>query len=165
MYEKEREYERAIFRKAVDYVNKQMTDDVKDRIYKIAIGQVGWEIKKETLSTKEYNKLRDNFIAATFARVGLAEEIIDFDKEWEKKITKRYYKIETADHFSKNAIKAMETHFKDQTGVILADTGETQLNPVNMKYVGNNTYIYMGKYIISFENSPAAVEVRMLVEY
>ena len=35
----------------------------------------------------------------------------------------------------------------------------------NMQYVGNNTYVYMGKFILSFENSPADVEVRQLVEY
>lgn len=165
MYEEQKQYERAIFNKAVDYVKKEMTDEVKDRIYKIAIGPVGWELKKETLPPREYKNLRDRFIAATFARVGLAEEIEGFDKEWEKKIAKRYYKMETADHFAKNAIKAMETNFKEQTAAILAETGEIQLNPANMRYAGKNTYIYMGKYILSFENSPAAVEIRQLVEY
>lgn len=165
MYEKQKEYERSIFNKAVDYVKKEMTDEVKDRVYKIAIGPVGWEIKKETLPPKEYANLRDRFIAATFARVGLAEEVQGFDKDWEKKITKRYYKIETADHFSKNAVTAMENNFKEQTAAILAETGEAKLNPANMKYVGNNTYVYMEKFIISFENSPADVEIRQLVDY
>lgn len=165
MYEEQKQYERDIFNKAVEYVKKEMTDEVKDRVYKIAIGPVGWEIKKETLSPKEYSNLRDRFIAATFARVGLAEEVQGFDKDWEKKITKRYYKIEAADHFSKNAITAMENHFKEQTAAILAVTGETKLNPANMKYAGNNTYIYMEQFIISFENSPADVEIRQLVEY
>lgn len=165
MYEEQKEYERAIFNKAVEYVKNEMTNEVKDRIYKIAIGQVGWEIKKETLSPNEYSKLRDRFIAATFARVGLAEEVQGFDKDWENKIAKRYYKIETSDHFSKNAITAMENNFKEQTAAILAETGETKLNPANMTYVGNNTYVYMGKFILSFENSPADVEVRQLVEY
>ena len=52
MYEEQKEYERAIFNKAVEYVKNEMTNEVKDRIYKIAIGQVGWEIKKETLPPK-----------------------------------------------------------------------------------------------------------------
>lgn len=165
MYEKEKQHSIEMFNKALDYVKNKMSAEAKDRIYKIGIGQIGWELKKETLSTKQYNKLRDEFIATSLTMDALGDEIAEYSSEYVKKFEKSYYRLETADHFSKNAIKAMETHFKDQTANILAVTGEAKLDYTKMKYVGNKTYVYNEMFIISFENSPAAVEIRYLVDY
>lgn len=165
MYEERIKYERETFAKALKYVEDVMDDKDKDRIYRIGIGEVGWNIKRETLSTKKYNELRDEFIAASLAMDGIADEVIDFDEDYVKSFKKSWTRMETAEHFSKNAVKAMEEHFKEQTAYILEQTGETKLNHLDMKYVGSKTYVYKEQFILSFENSPAAVSVRVLVEY
>lgn len=159
--EQRKAYERGLFEKAKEYVAKEMKEETKDKVYRIAIGEFNWNLKKETLSPAKYKQLRDEFIAATFTRVGLADEIAYFTPEWEKEIVKRYQTFDTAQHFSKNAVKALEENFQEQLTAILSQTGETHLDPAKMRYLGNKSYMYNNIIFISFENSPASVTVRM----
>lgn len=165
MYEDIKKQEQALYKKALNYVRTQMDSDMKDRFYKISIGQVGWEIKKETLPTEKYNELRDNFIAKDLTYYSLLEDVTDFDKETIKRFSRGYFKAETAGHYQANAIKALEDNFQEQTAAILAITGESKLDSAKMQYLGSKTYSYAGIFLISFENSPASVEVRYLIDY
>lgn len=162
MYEERKKYELETYENVKKYVKNNMSEENKDRMYKIAIGPVGWEIKKETLSPQRYKELRDDFIAASLAEDAIIDNVTDITEEYVKSFEKTFWKFETANHFSKNAIKAMKESFPDQTANILAITGEAQLDINKMKYAGSKTYIYADMFILSFENSPASVEVRYL---
>lgn len=162
MYEERKQYELAVFENAKNYVKDHMSEENKDRIYKISIGPVGWELKKETLSPNRYKELRDNFIATSLAQDILADEVEKITEDYIKDFEKSFFKFETANHFSQNALKAMKEHFPEQTASILQITGEPKLDIKKMRYVGSKTYIYADMFIISFENSPASVEVRYM---
>lgn len=162
MYEERKNYELETYENVKKYVKDHMSEENKDRIYKIAIGPVGWEIKKETLSPQRYKDLRDDFIAASLTEDVIIDNVSNITEDYIKSFEKTFWKFETANHFSKNAIKAMNENFSDQTVNILAITGEPQLDINKMKYAGSKTYIYADMFILSFENSPASVEVRYL---
>ena len=162
MYEERKKYELETYENVKKYVKNNMSEENKDRMYKIAIGPVGWEIKKETLSPQRYKELRDDFIAASLTEDVIIDNVTDITEEYVKGFEKTFWKFETANHFSKNAIKAMEENFSDQAANILAITGEAKLDINKMKYAGSKTYIYADMFILSFENSPASVEVRYL---
>lgn len=162
MYEERKQYELAVFENAKQYVKNHMSEENKDRLYKIAIGPVGWELKKETLSPNRYKELRDNFIATSLAKDIIVDEVEKITEEYVNDFEKSFFKFETANHFSQNALKAMKEHFPEQTANILQITGEAKLDVKKMRYVGSQTYIYADMFIISFENSPASVEVRYM---
>jgi len=164
--EQKANYEINLFDKAVKYVKNVMTEEKKEMIYRIGIGEFNWNIKKETLPEARYTDLRDKWIASSLAGLGALDKVEDFTDEYVKKeFVNVFSRMSTSNHFVKNALKALNTTFKDQSMEILNITGEDSLDLQKLEYLGSKTYAYAGMFIISFENSPAAVEIRYMMNY
>lgn len=161
-YKERVELEAKSYYAMVDYVKNNMKDSTKDSLYKIFIGVDNWTFKKETLSYKEYAKYRDEMVAAQLAGEYLAEDIGEpLTPELIKKYTDPVFNWNMGNQFTKNAVKAMQ-NFPNQLAAILSETGEGELDPKKMVYLGGKTYRYANMFIISFRNSPAEVEVRYM---
>lgn len=160
MFEERKKYEADLYNAIKKYVKEDMTAKSKDKIFKIAQPTpLHYEIIKEN---PNYEEIRDSFVARDLLAAGLSYEIpIDkLDKKFVDTFIKDWDKIEEINRFTNNAIKGLRS-FPDKINQILTITGETELNPNKMKYLGSDMYLYNDYIFISFTRSPLTVDIRM----
>lgn len=160
MFEERKKYEADLYNAIKKYVKEDMTAKSKDKIFKIAQPTpLHYEIIKEN---PNYEEIRDSFVARDLLAAGLSYEIpIDkLDKKFVDIFIKDWDKIEEINRFTNNAIKGLK-NFPDKINQILTITGETELNPNKMKYLGSDMYLYNDYIFISFTRSPLTVDIRM----
>lgn len=145
------------------FVKNEMNIESKERLYKVLIGMDAWRIEKELLTQAKYESERDGALAAYFMQDYLSEPSMDtpINHELIKKYSDPVLHLDEKNRFIRNAIKAMDK-FPEQLQQILTQTGEAELDPKKMVYMGSHIYRYANMFIISFENSPAAAEVRYI---
>lgn len=160
MFEERKQYEKDLYEAVKKYVKEQMSAQDKDRIYELAQpSKLHYDALRDN---PKYEQKRDEFVARDLLMTTLAYEtpvdgitnkfIKEYKKSWEKEATIKRY--------SDNAIKGLN-RFPAQLNEILMITGEPQLDPNKVQYLGGNSYLYAGQVFISFTNSPLSVEVRL----
>ena len=158
--EARKQYERALFERVKNYVKNEMTNEQKDRIFRIAQNNpIQFEILKDN---PNYEALRDRAIAGDLLGDALAYEIQPdkLNKKFVDKYIEDWDKISLSEKYVDNAIKGLKSKFPEQYTAILLATGDSEINVNEFKYQGANVYIYKN-VIISFDNSPAQVEIRV----
>ena len=152
-------YEKNLFEAVKEYVKNQMTENQKDTIFKIAqANPVKFDILKEN---PNYKEIRDKAIARDLLGDALAYEIPvqKLNKKFVDKYIADWDKTAVSERYRDNAIKGLKSKFSTQYNIIIATTGESEINPMEFIYLGNNVYQYRN-FIISFMNSPVTVEIR-----
>lgn len=158
MFEERKKYEADLYDAIKRYVKKDMTAESKDKIFRIAQPTpLHYEIIKKS---PNYEEIRDSFVARDLLAAGLAYEIPvnKLDKKFVDTFIKEWNKIEEVSRFTNNAIKGLK-NFPDKINQILSITGETELDPNKIKYLGNDMYLYNDYVFISFSRSPIAVDI------
>ena len=137
-----------------------MTEEQKDTIFKIAqANPVKFDILKDN---PNYKEIRDKAIARDLLGDALAYEIpvSKLNKKFVDKYIADWDKTAVSERYRDNAIKGLKSKFPEQYNMILSQLGESEIEPMNFIYLGNNIYQYK-HFIISFTNSPVSVEVRI----
>ena len=158
--EARKNYERALFERVKSYVKNEMTTEQKDRIFKIAQNNpIQFDILKDN---PNYEALRDRAIAGDLLGDALAYEIHPdkLNKKFVDKYIEDWDKVVVSERYVDNAIKGLKSRFPEQYRIILSITGDSEINVNEFKYQGANVYIYKN-VIVSFDNSPAQVEIRV----
>ena len=155
-------YEKGLLARAKSYVRNEMSDTVKDNIFKIAQATPSnFELLKKN---KNYKQLRDDFVARDLFAIGLSYEVpIEqlVQKNFIDKYVKGWNDTKAEEQYRNNALKALSTRYKNEYNMILSYLQTDKLDPDQLIYLGSDVYTYAnGMVVISFQRSPEAVEVR-----
>lgn len=153
-------YEKGLFEAVKKYVKNDMSEQQKDTIFRIAqANPLKFEILKEN---PNYKEIRDKAIARDLLGDALSYEIPieKLNKKFVDKYIADWDKVGVSEKFKDNALKGLKSRFSEQYHQILNYFNEAEINTNEFIYLGGNVYQYRNM-IISFENSPVTVEVRV----
>lgn len=153
----------------VEKIIKNTSPYVKDEMIRIVKTKQDYEILKQS---PKYEEIRDNTLAAEMYQFldslnyseytddpFIERKLNDKDfKEFEK-----FYKQRNLEQiYQKSTIKTLKTKYMPEYQEILNFFEENEMDSNELEYLGNSRYLYRNAVIISFEYSPAQIQLHWI---